>query len=180
MSLTVGPDGTVRMTEGNVGESDTSPSSPAAMISSIDGILNDPALDISTGMLSPLQNVPGTPQRRFGSRANQLEGQAFLQAFESLKGGGQITEIEGQKATQAIGRLDTSQSAEDYRNALLELRETLAAAASRPPGWINTPEGQLESAGTPASGDTPAWMLSEIGTWTPEQMDEADRIWGLE
>lgn len=115
----------------------TSPSSPAAMISSIDGILSDPALDSSTGMLSILQSVPGTPQRRFGARANQLEGQAFLQAFESLKGGGQITEIEGQKATQAIGRLDTAQSADDYRAALNELRDVLSLAQSRPVGWVD-------------------------------------------
>lgn len=113
------------------------PSAPSAMISTIDGILNDPALDTATGIYSPLQAVPGTPQRRFGARANQLEGQAFLQAFESLKGGGQITEIEGQKATQAIGRLDTAQSADDYRAALTELREILTLAQSRPQGWAS-------------------------------------------
>jgi hypothetical protein len=112
------------------------PSSVEAMIASIDGILSDPALDKSTGMFSFLQNVPGTPQRRFGARARQLEGQAFLQAFESLKGGGQITEIEGQKATQAIARLDTAQSAADYRQALTELRDILSAAAGRPLGWV--------------------------------------------
>ena len=111
------------------------PSSPAAMIASIDGILNDPALDSSTGILSPLQNVPGTAQRRVGARMKQLEGQAFLQAFESLKGAGQITEIEGAKATQAIGRLDSAQSPDDYRAALTELRDVLSLAAQRPVGW---------------------------------------------
>lgn len=116
-----------------------SPSDPAAMINTIDGILNDPALNASTGMLSPLQNIPGTPQRAFGARARQLEGQAFLQAFESLKGAGQITEIEGLKATQAIGRLDTAQSASDYRAALTELREVLSAAQGRTPGSANAP-----------------------------------------
>lgn len=112
----------------------TSPSSPAAMIAAIDGILSDPALDISTGIYSPLQAVPGTPQKRFGARARQLEGQAFLQAFESLKGGGHITEIEGQKATQAIGRLDTAQSADDYRDALGELRGILESGMKRKAG----------------------------------------------
>lgn len=136
MSLTMGADGSVRFQQGaNVQEGGVKPSSPAAMIASIDGILSDPALDTSTGVYSYLQGIPGTPQRRFGARANQLEGQAFLQAFESLKGGGQITEIEGQKATQAIGRLDTAQSAEDYRAALTELRGILSLAQSRPVGW---------------------------------------------
>jgi len=54
-----------------------------------------------------------------------------LQAFESLKGGGHITEIEGQKATQAIGRLDASQSPEDYRNALTELKGLLQLGMER-------------------------------------------------
>lgn len=101
------------------------------MLASIDGILNDPALESATGILSGLQAVPGTPQYRFGTRARQLQGQAFLQAFESLKGAGQITEIEGQKAAEAIGRLDTAQRAEDYREALNELRDVIAAARSR-------------------------------------------------
>ena len=113
----------------------SNPSSPAAMVATIDGILNDPALDTATGMLAFMQNVPGTGQKRFGTRSSQLEGQAFLQAFESLKGAGQITEIEGAKATQAIGRLDTSQSPDDYRQALIELKDVLSKAAQRPVGW---------------------------------------------
>jgi hypothetical protein len=138
MKITSDGRGGFTMTEGPGVTGDTGriqPSSTGYMIDSIDGILNDPALDSSTGILAPLQNVPGTDQRRFGARARQLEGQAFLQAFESLKGAGQITEIEGTKATQAIGRLDTYQSAEDYRAALTELRGILSEAQSRPQGW---------------------------------------------
>jgi hypothetical protein len=101
------------------------------MLGTIDGILNDPALDASTGWLSWMQGIPGTDQYRFGQRALQLQGQAFLQAFESLKGGGQITQIEGEKATQAIGRLSTAQSAEDYRAALEELKQIINAAKTR-------------------------------------------------
>lgn len=113
----------------------SNPSSPAAMSATIEGILNDPALDTATGMLSLTQKIPGTGQYRFGTRAKQLEGQAFLQAFESLKGAGQITEIEGTKATQAIGRLDTAQSPDDYRQALTDLKDVLDQAAGRPVGW---------------------------------------------
>ena len=133
------PDGTKVSYGGASSDPDdiTKPSSPAAMIASIDGILNDPALGTSTGILAPLQNIPGTPQRRVGARIDQLDGQAFLQAFESLKGGGQITEIEGQKATQAIGRLDDYQNPEDYKQALVELRDILKTAMGRPPGWAD-------------------------------------------
>lgn len=104
------------------------------ILSSIDGILNDPALEGATGWMSWRQRIPGTESYRFGTRARQLEGQAFLQAFEALKGGGAITEIEGQKATQAIGRLDTAQSAEDYRAALNDLRSVVNNARIRASG----------------------------------------------
>jgi len=121
------------------------PSSPQSMLNTIDGILGDPALDSATGIFSFLQMVPGTEQRRVGARIRQLDGQAFLQAFESLKGGGQITEIEGTKATQAIGRLDSAQRPEDYRAALAELRDLLLIARDRPQGWA-----EQQAATTPA------------------------------
>lgn len=134
------------------------PSSPEAMLATIDGILSDPALSYSTGLYSPLQNVPGTPMKRFQGRANQLNGQAFLQAFQSLKGGGQITEVEGAKATQAIGRLDTAQSADDYKQALTELRGILTLAQTRPVGWAY---GQKDP--TISQGNVPAVGAVENG-----------------
>ncbi len=122
------------------------------MIDTIDGVLNDPALDYSTGWLSFLQMAPGTDQYRFGQRALQLQGQAFLQAFESLKGGGQITEVEGNKATQAIGRLSTAQKAEDYRDALNELKGIINEARSR----AQTQAGVTPTAPAAPEGQTPA------------------------
>jgi len=112
------------------------------MLDTIDGLLNDPAFDQSVGWRAWQQRIPGTDQMRVGTRFDQIEGQAFLQAFESLKGGGQITEIEGQKATQAIGRLNRQMSAADARQALGELREILEAAAGRELGWLDSPAGQ--------------------------------------
>lgn len=187
------PDGSVRIVEGGTDSEPNVMGSPTdRMIASIDGILSDPALDTSTGLFSPLQNIPGTPQKRFQGRANQLSGQAFLQAFESLKGGGQITEIEGQKATQAIGRLDTAQSADDYRSALTELRSILAAGAARPPGWVERQrkivEGQgvipaetimsmspdqIEQLGADVFTRIP---ITELKNLTPEQWDALERL----
>lgn len=142
------PDGT-KVSMGGSGQSESKdgpadPSSAIAMVNSIDGILNDPALETSTGVLAWTQAIPGTPMYRFGQRVKQLDGQAFLQAFESLKGGGQITEIEGTKATQAIGRLSSAQSAADYKEALTELRSILSTAAARPQGWVEQQRAIVE------------------------------------
>lgn len=68
-----------------------------------------------------LGGVRGTKEADFKSRLEQIKGQTFLQAFNSLKGAGQITEVEGQKATQAIARLDASQSEKEFDAALDDL-----------------------------------------------------------
>ena len=162
-NISVGPDGSVRISEG-YGDQDIevglNPSSPESMISSIDGIINDPALDVSTGLLAFTQALPGTPMRRVGAKVKQLDGQAFLQAFESLKGGGQITEIEGIKATQAIGRLDSAQRTEDYVAALEELRGYLSTAVSRPKGWVDQQR---------RAGQSP-FRAEDVQSMSPEQI----------
>jgi hypothetical protein len=92
------------------------------MLASIDGIISDPELDNATGLLSFVPvNVPGF-NANVRARMDQLGGQAFLQAFESLKGGGTITEIEGLKAEKAIARLSTAVKKEQYVEALNDLK----------------------------------------------------------
>jgi hypothetical protein len=59
-------------------------------------------------------------------KLDQLQGTVFLQAFESLKGGGQITELEGAKAEAAAARLNRFQSPTDFAQALNELRDVIA------------------------------------------------------
>lgn len=64
--------------------------------------------------------IPGTAKAGFQARLDQVQGAAFLQAFESLKGGGAISEVEGLKAQQAIIRASTAQSREDFEAAIKE------------------------------------------------------------
>jgi hypothetical protein len=77
-------------------------------------------------------HLPFTKARDYQSIHNKLVGGAFLQAFESLKGGGQITEIEGRKATDAITRINTPGLTEaEYEMALNELRNVVANGLDR-------------------------------------------------
>lgn len=98
----------------------------------INGILNDPNLDDALGIIGSRKpdwydrNLP-----RVRARIGQLEGKNFLQAFNDLKGGGQITEIEGKKATEAMARLRPDMDPKDYRAALEELRDIVRAARQR-------------------------------------------------
>ncbi|OAD17128.1 hypothetical protein [Achromobacter insolitus] len=97
----------------------------------IDQAINHPGRGYATGASSMLPILPGTDAADFRAVLDQIKGQAFLQAFETLKGGGQITEVEGQKATQAIARLDRAQSEAEFVKSLQELRGIVASGLER-------------------------------------------------
>lgn len=95
---------------------------------------NNPDLGTITGLsgkFDPRNYMPGTGAQGAKALDAQLHGQAFLAAFESLKGGGQITEVEGQKATDALARLNRAQSEKDYRAALADYRSVIEAGLKR-------------------------------------------------
>ena len=111
-------------------------SSMNRMLRTLDQIEKDPELenvvggDFGTAVRSLL------PDALFGltygsqktapvySRIDKILGGAFLAAFQSLRGGGQITENEGNKATAAITRLQNlSMNTADYIEAIQEARE---------------------------------------------------------
>ena len=75
--------------------------------------------------------VPGTPESDFSAMLEQVQGGAFLEAYERLKGTGQITEIEGKKATQAITRMNTAVSEQEFMQAAKEFREAIETAMNR-------------------------------------------------
>jgi len=99
----------------------------------LDSILSDPNLEGITGRFDAMR--PKWAQSQEGidllAKTEQVAGQAFLAAFESLKGGGSITEREGQAATAAMAQLDRAQSTEAYSGALRELRGILTTALER-------------------------------------------------
>jgi hypothetical protein len=75
--------------------------------------------------------VPGSTQAGALAYYDQIKGKTFLEAFNSLKGAGQITEIEGQKGTDAIARLNRAQSEKDAKVALADLKEVIQAGLAR-------------------------------------------------
>lgn len=86
---------------------------------------NNDKLDALTGWSGLVgRYVPGE-LKDVQSKIDQLMGGSFLQAMESLRGTGQITEIEGTKATDAIARLNQSQSLEGFKASLKDLRSVL-------------------------------------------------------
>lgn len=67
----------------------------------------------------------GSDTASFRVRLAQIKDKSFLQAFESLKGAGQITEKEGEKATSALNRMSDAQSEIEFIEAAREFEENL-------------------------------------------------------
>jgi hypothetical protein len=72
--------------------------------------------------------VPGTSASDFQSRFEEIKGGAFLEAFESLKGAGSISEKEGEKATTAITRMSLAQSEKEFVAAARDLQDVVRKA----------------------------------------------------
>jgi hypothetical protein len=69
--------------------------------------------------------IDGTDAAGFDAYLKQIEGQAFLQAFDTLKGGGAITQIEGEKATTALSRMKRSTNEVEFVKAAREFSDIL-------------------------------------------------------
>src|SRR6185369_11072164 len=83
------------------------------------------------GVGAMLPDVPGTATRGFAALVDQVKGQNFMTAFQSLKGAGAITEQEGAKAEKAQARLDRAQSEADFNVALGDLKDVITAGMER-------------------------------------------------
>ena len=94
-------------------------------MASIDEIINHPGLEYAVGASSVLPIIPGTPAADFTTRLEQLQGGVFLQAYQDLKGGGQITEVEGKKAEQAKARMATAQTEKEFIRAMKDYKSAI-------------------------------------------------------
>lgn len=103
---------------------------------------NHPGLSSALGMVEGRLPAIAGEQADVVSRMEQIQGQAFLQAFNTLKGGGQITETEGAKATQALARLNRAMEPKDYRAALTELEQIMERGLERAQRGLGTPAPQ--------------------------------------
>lgn len=125
------------------------------MLNLIQSIHDDPALKGITGMIQgrlPPMTQAGTD---LNVRIKQLSGKTFLEAFETLKGGGQITEKEGAEAKAAMARLERAQSTEAYQEALQDLARIVRKGVDR----------AQKKAGSPAS---PAFLSGPQGALIPD------------
>lgn len=85
--------------------------------------------------------LPGTEAASFQALYDQVTGGAFLQAYETLRGTGQITEIEGAKATSAITRMQLSQNEREFVKAAREFQDVIRSGVQRAQAKAGQPSG---------------------------------------
>jgi hypothetical protein len=99
----------------------------------------------SAGIPLISEGIPGTEGRGFVGLVNQMKGKAFLEAFDKLRGGGQITVVEGDKATAAIARLDRAQNDKDFEAALDDLADIIKVGRRKAYRDAGVPDMQVEA-----------------------------------
>jgi hypothetical protein len=101
--------------------------------------------------------LEGSDAASYERRQLQIEGKTFLEAFESLRGGGAITEVEGAKGQQAISRMNKAQSEVEYVKAARELQEVVRKGVER----ARAKAGVAPGGGGAAGGASNPRLLSD-------------------
>lgn len=86
----------------------------------INQIKTHPELEWATGTAAGLGGnaVPGTGRFDFQNLVDQAKSGAFLSAIQQMRGMGSLSNAEGQAATQAVTRMNTSTSTQAFLKAL--------------------------------------------------------------
>lgn len=128
------------------------------VLRSIDSVAQDPDLWRVTGVVGgtvpTLWDTDPEAAKRAQSKIDQILGQTFLLAYDKIRGAGQITEYESQRASDALNRLKTQnmsdadylQTLNEFRNEVIRLVEL---ARSRAAGGQGSPVDQSPVFTTP-------------------------------
>ena len=103
---------------------------------------------VGAALVPGMRFVEGSDTASFEVRQKQIEGKAFLEAFQTLKGGGAITEKEGEKGTAAIMRMNKASNEKEYTAAARELQGILRTGMDR----ARTKAGALAPSGGGGGG----------------------------
>jgi hypothetical protein len=92
----------------------------------VDSVLEHPSLSAAVGPIDGRLPSFTAGSRDFDERVEQIKNKAFLSARQELKGGGAITDYEGQKAETALVRASQAKSEADFIQAMNEFKQALA------------------------------------------------------
>jgi hypothetical protein len=102
------------------------------MLNVIKNVVSHPGFKYGVGnpLTTPITDlivskIPGTDAAGFKANMDQLLGGQFLQGIEQMRGFGALTETEGTKAANAVARMKTANTKEDFIKSANELSDTI-------------------------------------------------------
>jgi len=144
------------------------------MLKTLGEAYNHPGRTAATGGSWAAGYIPGTSARDYRLISQKLQGGAFLQAYNMLRGSGQITEQEGDKATKAMTILgDLSASEEAHAQALQDFYSVISDVRDRMKYRVNELKVAEELVDTTDPQNTPTPIP---GSQPPAQPDAQPRV----
>lgn len=120
-------------------------------IAEIDELIRRAPEFVGANRMNPMRFIPGDPGYDFNADLEKAKSGAFLTGFQSLRGAGPITEIEGIKGETSLQQMDPGQSleqftenAEAYKQVLLRGLDKSIRDASRDIEQLDVFERQRE------------------------------------
>jgi len=95
-------------------------------------LMKHPGFEAATGLPNPFKggfgvgNIPGTPAGDYATALKTATAEAFMPAFEALKGAGAISEREGAAAAASLANLGTGMSEAQFKRELQKYVDKLA------------------------------------------------------
>ncbi|WP_286434262.1 hypothetical protein [Acinetobacter sp. 256-1] len=94
-------------------------------------LINHPGMKWGTGGSSFLGHMPGTTEKDFHARLENLKSQVFLPTVKALQGMGALSNAEGEKMAAAVANLDPSLGQEALSKQLAILAQQMSGAAKK-------------------------------------------------
>ena len=131
------------------------------LITKIDELVTHPGFGFSVGIANagpvPLPGagrlagmIPGTDTSDWNARFKEVQGRQFLQAVETMRGTGALSDTEGKAATAAVARMSTSQSEKEFKEAVNDFKGIIQRGVDNNRAKL----GQEPKYGTPAASET--------------------------
>lgn len=130
-------------------------------------IRNAPGLPGNFGVKGMVPNLPGGETEDAAVQIENLKGKAFMAAYEALKGGGPITDIEGTKGTDAMANLGKTQSLGSFLKNLDTMEKILKdnkARMAAETGQVDKPHNAVAIAKHPVYGDITQARIDAMAT----------------
>lgn len=93
--------------------------------------IDSPGFDANFGIKSVVPNRPGSEASNTKALLDQIKGGTFLNAYTQLRGGGQISDVEGAKAQDAVFRMQRAQTPDAFKSAAKDYFDVLDLGIQR-------------------------------------------------